>query len=158
MPIWALSIGLIIIGFLLILMEIFLVPGFNIFGVIGFILIIIGVIFAYQNLPTTYAHIILIGSLIFSVIFVRLLVKSKAWKRIVLNTQEARQDGFESQDNSERELLFKEGVSFSALRPAGSAIINGKKYNVVTEGGFIEKNTKIKVVKVEGNRIVVRAA
>lgn len=156
MPIWALSIGLIIFGFLLILVEIFLVPGFNIFGVIGFILIVTGIFFAYQDLPIIYAHAILIGSLIFTVLFVRVLVKSNAWKRIVLETKQTRQAGFESQNSKERDLLEKEGISLSILRPAGSALVEGKKYDVVTEGNFIEKNTKIKIVKVDGNRIVVK--
>ncbi|MBN1350736.1 hypothetical protein JXJ21_15065 [candidate division KSB1 bacterium] len=156
MSIWILSVGLIVFGFLLILMEIFLVPGFNIFGVIGFILIVAGIILAYKNLPIEYAHIILVGSLIFSVIFVRILVKTNAWKRIVLETKQVREEGFESQDASERTLLGKEGVSLSVLRPSGSAMIEGKKYDVITEGGFLEKNTRLKIVQVDGNRIVVK--
>jgi len=157
MPLWVLSILLIIIGFLLILMEIFIIPGINIFGVIGFVLIAVGIIFAYQDLPVLYAHGILIGSIVFSVLFVRILAKSGAWKRLVLETEQKREQGFESQDASERELLSKEGVALSILRPAGVALVEGKKYDVVSEGGFIDKNTRIKIVQVEGNRIVVRA-
>jgi membrane-bound serine protease (ClpP class) len=54
-------------------------------------------------------------------------------------------------------LLGKEGVAHTALRPAGIALIEGKKTDVVTAGEQIEKGSRIKVSKVEGNRIVVRS-
>lgn len=53
-------------------------------------------------------------------------------------------------------LLGKEGVASSDLRPAGVAIIDGERVNVVSEGTVIEVNTRVKVVSVSGNRIVVR--
>jgi membrane-bound serine protease (ClpP class) len=54
------------------------------------------------------------------------------------------------------ELLHQTGTAFTQLRPAGTAVINGKRVDVVTEGQLIEKGTPIKVVAVEGMRIVVR--
>ena len=53
-------------------------------------------------------------------------------------------------------LVGKEGVAQSDLRPAGVAIIDGERIDVVTEGGMIDAGARIKVVDVEGNRIVVR--
>ena len=52
--------------------------------------------------------------------------------------------------------LRQEGHAESPLRPAGYAIINGRQVDVVTEGNMIEKGEKLKVVKVEGSRVVVR--
>ena len=43
------------------------------------------------------------------------------------------------------------------LRPSGTAVINGRRVDVVTEGGMIERNTPVKVVAIEGMRVVVRA-
>jgi membrane-bound serine protease (ClpP class) len=54
------------------------------------------------------------------------------------------------------ELLNGTGVALSQLRPSGTATINGQRVDVVTEGGLIERGTAIKVVAVEGARIVVR--
>jgi membrane-bound serine protease (ClpP class) len=56
------------------------------------------------------------------------------------------------------ELLGQNGIAFTALRPAGTAIINGKRVDVVTEGGFVEKGQPVKVVLLEGLRVVVRPA
>lgn len=50
------------------------------------------------------------------------------------------------------------GVSVSVLRPSGAAMIGGKKVSVVTQGEMVEKNSKIEVVRCEGNRVVVRPA
>jgi len=53
-------------------------------------------------------------------------------------------------------LVGKEGVAHSELRPAGVALIEGQRVDVVTEGGMLEAGARIRVVAVEGNRVVVR--
>ena len=53
-------------------------------------------------------------------------------------------------------LLGKEGVTYTPLRPAGVAIIDGKKVDVVTPGHFIEQNVAVRVIDNSGNRVVVR--
>jgi membrane-bound serine protease (ClpP class) len=55
------------------------------------------------------------------------------------------------------ELLHQTGVAFTPLRPSGTALINGKRVDVVTEGGLIDKDTPLKVIAIEGMRVVVRA-
>jgi membrane-bound serine protease (ClpP class) len=55
------------------------------------------------------------------------------------------------------ELLNGIGTAVTQLRPSGVATINGQRVDVVTEGGLIERGTPVKVVAVEGSRIVVRA-
>ena len=53
------------------------------------------------------------------------------------------------------ELLGKKGVAASELRPAGFAVIDGRRTDVVTRGEMISKGEKVEVVQVAGNRIVV---
>jgi membrane-bound serine protease (ClpP class) len=53
-------------------------------------------------------------------------------------------------------LLGKTGVTQSELRPAGYAVIDGKRIDVVSEGGIVDAQTSIKVLQVEGTRVVVR--
>jgi membrane-bound serine protease (ClpP class) len=55
------------------------------------------------------------------------------------------------------ELLNQTGSALTPLRPSGTALINGRRVDVVTEGGMIERNTPVKVVAVEGMRVIVRA-
>lgn len=53
-------------------------------------------------------------------------------------------------------LIGASGISVTPLRPAGTAAIGGERIDVVTEGGFIDAQTAISVVKVEGGRVVVK--
>ncbi len=61
-----------------------------------------------------------------------------------------------SSKNKLEDLISTEGVAITTLRPSGTANIKGDKVDVVSEGEMIEKNTKIKVIDVKGNRIVVK--
>ncbi len=148
--------GMIVIGFLLILIEIFLVPGVNIFGIVGFALIVLGIVFAYTKLDLRVANFIMVGSLILSIVLVRVVLKSKAWRRLILIDKQEKTDGFHSSTSELSNFVGKRGVSYTNLRPAGVAIIDDQKVDVVTEGGLIEIDRQIEVVEVSGNRVVVR--
>lgn len=60
-------------------------------------------------------------------------------------------------ETEDRELIGKEGTARTDLRPSGSAEIEGRRYNVVSEGGFMDEGTRLRVVEVRGNRVVVEA-
>ena len=74
---------------------------------------------------------------------------------MVLFDSARKEDGYVSNINR-IDLLGKEGVALTILRPAGTVIINHERIDAVSEGGFIEQNASVKVIKVEGARIVVR--
>ncbi len=156
MPLELIISGLIIIGFILVLIEIFLVPGFNIFGIFGFVMIVLGIILSYTKLDTRIANFILIFSLVLAVFLARLVVKSKTWHGIVLDTAEKKDAGFHVSTENLTSLLGKQGFAITKLRPAGIALINDEKIDVMAEGNLIEKDRPIEVIKVEGNRVVVR--
>jgi membrane-bound serine protease (ClpP class) len=156
MPVEIIIGGLIIIGFILILIEIFLVPGFNIFGVFGFTMVVLGIIFAYTKLSLATANFIMVISLVAALVLVRFVVKSKTWRRIVLEDKQEKVQGFHASSENLAKLIGKRGIAFTPLRPAGIALIEDQKIDVMTEGGFIERNQQIEVILVEGNRVVVR--
>ena len=54
------------------------------------------------------------------------------------------------------ELLGHTGTALTTLRPAGTAVFNGRRVDVVADGSFIEKGRGVKVIAVEGLRVVVR--
>ena len=62
-----------------------------------------------------------------------------------------------SSDQGKRDLLGKTGIAHSMLRPAGTALIDGQRVDVVTRGEIVEAKSAIKVIVVEGNRVVVTA-
>ncbi len=149
-------IALVLAGMLLVCFEVF-IPG-GVVGAIGGLLILAGIIAGFIYDPA-WGSALLIGSLIFGVVgfylWIHFFPKTPMGKRLILSDDAHDWHGF---DDLKRELLGKEGIAHSTLRPAGTAIIDNKRVDVVTQGGMIDAKSRIKVVKVEGNRIVVAKA
>lgn len=119
-----------------------------------------GIVLAFMNKGTTAGMLMILAALVLIpvsfVLACRMLPNSRMGRRMMLLKDQSQNEGYSSQDAHERELLGKTGVALSNLRPAGVARIEDKKCDVVTEGEMIAKETEIEVIRVEGNRIVVR--
>ena len=148
----ALIITLVILGAILLFLET-LLPGM-IAGLIGFLCLMAAVVLGYRDFGYQT------GSLILAGVLVGLLIGAWWWLKFFPGSRVAKT--FISQGSSgelgveKPELLNGTGVALTQLRPSGTASINGQRVDVVTEGGLIERGTAVKVVAVEGARIVVR--
>ena len=78
------------------------------------------------------------------------------FKNLILEVSEKTQDGFRSTPENYAQFLGAEGTALSTLRPAGIGLFEGNRLSIVAEGEFIEPNSRIKVIKVEGYRIIVK--
>lgn len=154
MPDWSLVFLLITLGFILFLIELF-TPGFGLAGIGGLMLIILGSYVAYTKLNLVWGIICSMGSLLGIIGFFKVFVRTGVWKRMRLDTTEDKKNGFQIKTSSEG-LLDKEGKTISPLRPGGTAIIEGKRVDVSTEGLYIDTNRNVQVIKIEGNKIIVR--
>jgi len=149
-----LVVTLLVVGAILLLLETIL-PGM-VAGIVGGCCLIAGVILGYVNLGAAT------GTWIFAATSVGVMAGFIIWARVFPHTRFGR--AFISQSvtgeiRAERpELLHQTGNAFTLLRPSGTALINGQRIDVVTEGGLIEKGAPIKVVAIEGMRVVVRAS
>lgn len=85
----------------------------------------------------------------------RFLPTSPLWHKLVLHEVEDKQGGFSSAPDFSH-YLGREGVALTLLRPAGTALVDGRPVDVVSEGAFIAAGTRIVVVAVTGSRVVVR--
>jgi membrane-bound ClpP family serine protease len=95
---------------------------------------------------------------LFALIFARSLKKGFLYKSsIVLKHTEEKSDGFVSNSDYSR-LIGKTGRSATILRPAGIAVFDGEKVDVVTDGEFIQPNVSVEVYEVAGRRVIVRRA
>ena len=141
---------LFVLGLGLIVAEIIL-PGV-ILGVIGLGCTVGAIIWAFQSgslgLGITLLAISVAAApllfLLWSKIFARRFVSSHT------------QAGYTSAQMDEKSLLGQEGVAVTQLRPAGMARFAGKKVDVISEGEVIDPDTRVRVVEVKGNRVVVR--
>jgi membrane-bound ClpP family serine protease len=150
------TLALFIAGIVLIFLEFFL-PG-AIAGILG-IAALVGSIFLAGG-STFQMGVSLVISIFFSIVFFILLIKVFHKKMTIFNSMvlfdtARKEDGYVSNENR-TDLLGCEGISLTTLRPSGTAIINSERVDVVTEGSFIAKDVKVKVIEVEGTRVVVR--
>ena len=147
---------LFIAGITFIFIEIF-VPG-GIFGLSGALAICGSIFMCFKNYPSIAFYVLileLVSAGIAIILALKFLPKTKFGKYVILSKKEGKNEGFVSHD-SLRDIRDKQGVALTLLRPAGKAKINGKKFDVVTEGGYVQKNEKVKVVMIKGKEIVVR--
>jgi membrane-bound serine protease (ClpP class) len=77
-------------------------------------------------------------------------------KRLTLKKAQNDGEGYTSGPAGLDALLSREGTALTPLRPSGTAVIDGKRVDVVTEGEMIDKDKPVRVIKVEGGRVVVR--
>jgi len=144
---------LISIGIIMIILEIF-IPG-GVVGVLGGVLLFIGIIVAFTNSIQLGIYLLVISLILLAFIFhlwVKYFPNSKHGKVMFLSTTA---EGWHAYQEENQTLLNQEGVAISNLRPAGIAIINKQRVDVITRGDMILKNSKIKIIQVSGNRLVV---
>ena len=135
------------------LLEILVLPGTNIAGVLGFVLLGIGIWQAYATYGGFAGTIALVLIVIFSIIALYFALKSRTWKRAALNKNI---EGKVNIIDSEKIKPGDHGKAISRLVPMGKAIINGEYYEVKTNGEFIDQETEIEVVKIEYNKVFVK--
>jgi membrane-bound ClpP family serine protease len=150
------TIMLFAVGIMLIFLEFFL-PG-AISGTLGLAALIASLFLAGENPLNMGISIFIAISISIAVLFFMIKVLRKKlvlFNRMILFDTAKKEDGYVSNVNR-TDLLGKEGIALTVLRPSGTAVFNNERIDVVSEGDFIDQNAKITVVKVEGVRIVVR--
>lgn len=143
-------IALLSVGYVLLILELF-VPG-GILGILGGLAVAYGCYLSFR-LGTFWG----LGSLGLSVVVtigaVAFFLRSRAAKRLVLADAEPR--SWKAQNIGLTELVGREGRSLSPLRPAGLAEIDDRRVDVVSDSEFLDAGVAVRVVEVEGNRVVV---
>ena len=147
--------GFIAVGLVLIAVEIF-VPG-GVLGTIGALALMVAIVmgfFAFGPQGGFLAAVcIVIASAVFLALWIRIFPRTKVGKVLTLKREGS---DFKSADPTPSPLLGKEGVALTNLQLSGLAQIDGKRTDGVADADFIEPGAHVKVVKVEGARIVVR--
>ncbi|MCU0664268.1 MAG: hypothetical protein MUC50_18310 [Myxococcota bacterium] len=151
----AITFGLIAAGALLLGAELFVIPGFGIVGIGGILMIGAACAYAWLTMGQAAGLAVCAASLLSTVALAIFALRSKtARKRLVLETSLSRGGGNEAA--SFQELVGHEGVAKTMLRPSGVALVDGRRIDVVSEGGFIEQGTPVQITLVDGPRVVVR--
>lgn len=150
------AIILLVLGIILIIVEFFIAGG--IVGLLGVGAVLGSLFMAGYDLThmSISVAIALVVALVAAVILYKAIGFERGiFKRIILRDSTTTELGYVSSVNRE-DLLGLEGITATQLRPAGIAVFNDERVDVVSEGSFIQQDQPIKVVKVEGVRVVVR--
>jgi membrane-bound serine protease (ClpP class) len=162
---------LILLGLVLLGFEVFVIPGFGIAGIAGFISIGLGMILSFQDFVLPDPNLPWQGDILFdnltkvlgsfivafaaALVFLRYFFPrlGKVVKGPYLDTtlSESHADSHEAWEVKVGEL----GTAATFLRPAGKARFGERNIDVVTEGDFIEKGAKVKILAIKGSRVIV---
>ena len=145
------------IGFLI--LEAFM-PGFGAPGLVGIVLEVVTLVLtwnAHGPMATLGLLLIILAALAIAVsTSLRSLSKGKLGKsKLVLNETESNEAGYRSAEDMQV-FVGREGTTSTVLRPTGIADFDGVRMNVSSEGDFINAGTKVRIISVEGQKIIVR--
>ena len=150
---WTIIAVLIAVGFLFLLLEILVLPGTNIAGVVGFVLLAIGIWQAYAVYGGMAGTITLLATLFLSAVTLYYALKSKTWNKAALHKNI---DSKVNVVDADKIKAGDKGKTVSRLAPMGKAEFGGEYYEVNALGQFIDPGTEIEVVKIENNKITVK--
>ena len=142
-------------GMVLVLAE-FLLPG-GLLGAAGACMLIASAglsIYHYPDWALVLVPVQLLGAGACVVGGMYLLSKKGVAPWLKLGTRQSLDEGWVNME-SDTSLVGKEGTVYSALRPAGAILVGGERIDAVSDGSYIDKGTRVRVIEVHGNRIVV---
>ena len=152
-----------IIGIALIALEVFVIPGFGVAGIMGIILMLGSIFFVFNNAydvgtAVQWLSISVILTSGLAILAAYMLPKTQAFQRFALSTVMDADMGYHSSSLEDfQSYVGKTGTALTPLRPAGTARIGNKRLDVVTVGDFIAQESTVKVLEVEGSKIFVEA-
>lgn len=148
------------VGVVLLIIEVFVIPGFGLTGILGFLSIFISLFMAFgttniEGAIQTVGIAIISATILMIILTVYILPQSFIFRRLSLSKTEKSEDGFLSHKTINQDVIGQIAVVYSTLRPSGSIKLGDKRYDAVTVGDFIKKDEEVKVIDINGAQIVV---
>jgi membrane-bound serine protease (ClpP class) len=154
-----------LLGVFLFALELFVIPGFGIVGILGLLALlgalVMSTLGAGSHSGFVLWAVVRMGfsvalAIVLTALFLKFLPKLPIGRKLILSTALDTSDGFSSAPPSDYQWLGRTGHAHSTLRPAGIADFQGHRVDVVSDGEFIDAGSPIRVLHVDGNRIVVQ--
>lgn len=162
---------LFIFGVILLALEIFVIPGFGIFGILGIVFIVVGLAMSMilnnffdlgmsgdQKVDQAFLLVLgsVIGAVALSVFFGGNILKTKAFQRLVLKDEQHSNKGYQVKNHLQDNLIGKNGFAKTDLKLSGKIEVEGNIFNAISFDGFIENGTDIVIYKIENSNLMVR--
>jgi membrane-bound ClpP family serine protease len=150
---WTFIVILIVVGILMLLLEILVIPGSGVAGIVGFGLMVAGIWMAYAHEGTRAGHITLAVTLGVNLIGLLIALRSKTWNKAMLNTQIAsRVRKIDHVSLNVGDI----GKTISRCAPMGKAVFQDQFFEVSAYSDFIDQEKEIEIIKISGNKIFVK--
>ncbi|MEP1032749.1 NfeD family protein [Ekhidna sp.] len=162
-----------VVGVILIAIEVFVIPGFGVAGILGLICTIGSLVLVMLNndlfdfsfvggdqIFISFATVIagLLGAIVVMFFGGASLLNSNVFKRIALQEVQDKEQGFTSTFYREKSMIGKEGKTYTRLRPSGKIEVDGVIYDAFTRGNFIDEGVAIIIISDEGTSLKVKEA
>jgi membrane-bound serine protease (ClpP class) len=154
---YALPIGLLLLSFLLIVIEIF-VPSFGAISLLAVASLVGSIVLAFAESETFGWALIgtsAVGIPVLLVISFKVFPSTPLGKHMILGAPKRHPEP--ATRSNRTDLVGREGIARSQLRPSGTADLDGERVDVVTRGELVDAGSRIRVIENRGNRIVVKA-
>jgi membrane-bound ClpP family serine protease len=154
---FVLGVLLFIAGFVLIGIEM-ITPGLHAPGIIGFACLIAAIFLVSDTLVEGVIITLIVLTLIGIMLAVILGMLSNGVLKspIILKEEQNKDKGYLS-SNDLNYLLGRQGIAISDLRPTGTANFDGIEFDVISEGKYVSKDTRLVIYKVQGSKLIVKA-
>ncbi|OYT14720.1 MAG: hypothetical protein B7C24_16825 [Bacteroidetes bacterium 4572_77] len=138
-------------GLLLLILELLVIPGTTVVGIAGFILMVVGIWNSFMHYGNSIGFMVLGATVAVSGGVLYYSLRSNTWNKAMLHT------AIDSKVNTEASVLNigDQGKSISRINPMGKALFDNAFYEVSSFGGFIDEDVEIKIVEIQGNKILV---
>ena len=143
---------ILLIALLLIFLEIFVLPGINVAGILGLLLMIAGIYLAYRQIGTPTAHYVLAATLIMGTLILIFGLRSSTWRKVSLDTAI---EGKAIDNVAENVKVGDRGTALTRLGPIGTVQINGMTFEAKS-ANIIDAKTAVEVTEIVGNEIIVK--
>ena len=165
--IWFVLFTLVIIGIIFLFLEITVIPGFGIAGMLGGLSLLGAFSYSFYlaifvpgsgislGMAMAFITISLAGGIAAVIAGLKIFPNTKLGKAMILSHEQREEDGFIGTEQGLELYLGEIGVAETDLRPTGYGRIKGDKIDVKSDGEYITKGEKIKVIKVEANTVTV---
>lgn len=165
------EIAVFLLGVVLIAVEILIIPGFGVPGVLGIVFTVVGLAAALlenkglslEGVPasdvlnsTALVLVMMVSGILVVIVLARHLATSRAAYPFVDGATQDREEGYTAVNNDILDLVGKEAIALTDLRPSGYIEVDGKQYDGEAEEGYIPKDSKVQVVKVRSINLIVR--
>lgn len=138
----------------MLLVEFLVVPGVTIAGIGGMVAMIIAVILSYTVHGTVVGNYMLLGTVFTILLFLYIAFKTGTWRKVMLSDSVISRVEYGLKDTTIKAGDIGETVT--RLNPVGKVLIQDQVYEGKSVGGFINEKTKVEVIKVQTNNVIVK--